>query len=600
MNFVVCRNGQGLNGWQDTPEVRAHFEELVDSVNNLYAAPRTQGYSLSCPVSYYPVQDTHIRFKLKNVYFLNSDDWNLDATGAYASAILSYLFTNHPEAEQAMNHIFTQPGTWPGGYWGFYSNLTVPGHGRHSYVFTRNSMWGDNPVWADHIDHLQHEYGHAVGLHHTYDGPEAGSGRSITHFDFLDDVFGTCPEAAMSNSTSPCYNGCAPQPSYVCHLTSCFFSQFPASRPLMCSGGSADFISPKQSGRMHRALSLYNNSFTVDNRPMQQYVEEKYSYGTYRVTTDETWDFSMKMYQDIQVDAPNTLTLKCELQMPIDGIILVRPGAKLIIDGGVVTCAHEGELWHGIMAEGITYKHQEPANHPTYQGLVVMKNGGLVEHAKVGFANHRWGGTWYRGGVLQVQGTLQDVGGTFRNCTIGAEFEKYSNYYPTSPSHATKNDNSYFKHAEFIVDDNYRGGDDFDAHVRMWEVKGISFQQCDFINAMTSTAPNIKASHTRGKGIYSIDATYSVTGQCTESLPLCEYGSGQPEPVCPEAALRPSRFIGLDHGIRAGSGGVGGYTFTVKDSYFENNVCGIFDEAVDNAGILHNKFVVGGREAELT
>ncbi len=361
-----------------------------------------------------------------------------------------------------------------------------------------------------------------------------------------------------------------------------------------------NYISPKSAGRMHRALSLYGNSFGLNNRPMQKYVEEKYSYGEHHVTTDETWDFAIKMYQDIVVEAPATLTLSCEVRMPIDGIILVRPGAKLVIDGGVVTCAHEGELWHGIMADGTTYRHQEPLNHPTYQGLVVMKNGAVVEHAQVGFANHRWGDLQHKGGVLQVQGTLQEVGGTFRNCTRGAEFEKYSNYYPTSPSHATKNDNSYFKHAEFIVDDNYRGGDDFDAHVRMWEVKGISFQQCDFINAMTSTAPDIKASQTLGKGIYSIDATYSVTGQCTESLPLCAYGSGQPEPVCPEAALRPSRFIGLDHGIRAGSGGVGGYTFTVKDSYFENNVCGIFDEAVDNVGILRNKFVVGGREAELS
>ncbi|MBS1936236.1 MAG: hypothetical protein JSS84_00285 [Bacteroidetes bacterium] len=602
INFVICRNSQGGNGWQDTPQFRAEAQQLIDRVNTWYGDVQPAGYALTCgaPAG---VQDTRIRFKLNQIYFLNSDAWNAEpyGTGQVISNILAYVFSTYPGSEKAMNHIFAQPGTWPAGYgWGHYSTSTVPGYGSHSYVFTRNSMWGASPLWTpldDHTYHLAHEYGHALGLHHTYDGPEAGAGRAITHYDFLSDVFGTCPEPAMSNSGSPCYNGCNPTANHVCHLTSCFFNQFPNYRPLMSSGGNEKFISRKQAGRMHRALSFYDNSFTLDNRTMHQYVEETHSIGTHWITEDETWDFAIKMYEDIIVTAGKTLTIKCEVRMPVDGIVEVRPGGRLIVDGGTITCAHPGKMWRGIIADGTSYQHQEPANNPTFQGLVVLKNGALIEHADIGFANNRFGTPNERGGVLMVQGTITDPGATFRNCRRGAEYMKYRNFYPNNPA-TTKNDNSYFRHAIFEVNDDYRGATPFDAHVRLNEVRGIAFSQCDFSNGQ-ATGGIVHGSADLGVGIFSLDASFSVTAMCSQQLPPCEYGSGQPEPVCPQASLKPSRFIGLDHGIRATTSGIGGYTYTVKDSYFENNVCGIYTDGVNNAAILRNKFVIGGRDVVL-
>lgn len=600
VNFVVCRNSQGLNGWQDTPQFHAAAEQLINEVNTWYGAPEQAGYTLTCgnPVG---VTDARIRFKLNQIYFLDSDTWNLEAygTGPVIEDILGHVFNTYPGSEKAMNHVFTQPGTWPPGYgWGHYANTAITGFGEHSFVFTRNSMWGASPLWDDHVYHLAHEYGHALGLHHTYNGPEAGPGRAVTHYDFLDDVFGTCPEAAMYDQGSTCYNNCNPSPGHVCHLTACFFNQFPNYRPLMSSGGNEKFISRKQAGRMHRALSLYDNSFTLDNRPMHQYVEETHPIGARWIIEDETWDFAIKMYEDIIVDAGKTLTIKCEVRMPIDGGIEVRPGGKLVLDGGKVTCAHAGSMWRGIIADGYLWQHQQPTNNPTYQGLVVMKNGAVVEHAKTGFANNRFNETLNRGGVLMVQGNLNNVGGTFLNCTVGASFAKYRNFQPGNPA-VTMNDNSYFLHAQFEVNNDYRGQVPFDSHVRLNEVRGIRFSQCRFINGQ-NVGGVVQGSADLGCGIFSLDASFSVTAMCSQQLPLCEYGSGQPEPVCPPAALRPSEFIGLDHGIRAGSSGIGGYTYTVKDSYFENNVCGIYTDAVNNAKIQRNQFVVGGREVELT
>ncbi|MEI2419479.1 hypothetical protein V6O07_04340, partial [Arthrospira platensis SPKY2] len=38
----------------------------------------------------------------------------------------------------------------------------------------------------------------------------------------------------------------------------------------------------------------------------------------------------------------------------------------------------------------------------------------------------------------------------------------------------------------------------------------------------------------------------------------------------------------------------------MRDSEFENNICGIYNHGVQGATILRNKFVVGAREVELT
>ena len=596
VNFVICRNSLGENGWQNDPAMIADFEQLIDEVNLKYANAGTVEWPMTCPPTINYVPDSKVRFKLNNVYFFNNDAYNAYSSLAAPTALLNDLWTTYPESRGALNHIWTQPNTWGGGWWGFYS--TYQGE---SFVLTRNAMWGTSSVYTKH--HVSHEYGHAVGLHHTYDGEV----MNTQHYDFLDDLFGTCPEPLMMDPGNPCYpdagSPCSPAPDHVCYLkANCFFANFPDAMPPLMSGMEDNqYISHKCSGRMHRALSLFNNSFVLNNKPMHKYVEEQYSYAIpYTVSTNESWDFAIKMYQDIVVEAPAVLTLKCEVRMPISGRIIVKPGAKLVIDGGVITCAHDGHFWQGIEAWGTTNQHQYPATQPTYQGMVVLKNDALIEHARVGFTNWRPNVKASRGGVLQVQGTLNGTGGTFRNCKRGVEFKQYRNFLQGYPT-ITRNNISYFRHADFIVNDDYRGGDDFDTHVDLWDVTGISFTQCDFINAQASGVAGINESHKLGQGISSLDATFSVTGQCAISLPLCEYGSGAPEPVCPEQHRRPSRFIGLDHGIEASNSGTVSRTFTVRDSHFENNICGVFSEGVDNAAMLRNTFVVGGREvANLT
>jgi hypothetical protein len=57
--------------------------------------------------------------------------------------------------------------------------------------------------------------------------------------------------------------------------------------------------------------------------------------------------------------------------------IIVRPGGKLIVDGGTLTSACAGEMWQGIEVVGDRTKHQNAA----HQGTVILHNNAVIENA---------------------------------------------------------------------------------------------------------------------------------------------------------------------------------------------------------------------------
>lgn len=578
----VFQKDDGTGNFQNTPEHIAYLEGVVNSTNIQLTELGPQQIEVNGVLEPYGtspyIMDSRIQLELVGIYFHpHTSDWMLpNNSTAYTTYVLNdadnYGLTWSDKYE--VEHVFLRG---PNGCCS----------GRASGIGMQG--WLHSGSWYSHFldtgptqghwgipQHFMHELMHAFGLSHNFVNcfycPPSGAVDQPDQCADNDPIGQNAPDVGTSTN---------------------MMDYFPLGYNFIGAG-----LSECQLGRVHYYLdgnALVGGSGTI----VQTVVKDYCTYdpaATITIDQDVSWLSSKKLKGNVVVEPGATLTIKCRVHMPAGGRIIVKQGARLIVDEGTITNLCD-EKWAGIEAWGTTTQHQEPATHPTYQGLVVLKNGAVIEHALTGFINWKPNDWNSLGGVLQVQGTIDDVGGTFRNCWRGAEFMEYHNFYPSSPSHAEKNDNSYFRHAVFTVDDDYRGNDDFDAHVRLYKVKGISFRQCDFINAQATTS--VDFSDPLGWGIYSFDAGFSVSGQCAEQLPLCEYGSGQPEPVCPEVALRPSRFIGLDHGIRAGSSGIGGYTFTVKDSYFENNVCGIYTDAVNNAAILRNKFIVGGRQVTL-
>lgn len=351
----------------------------------------------------------------------------------------------------------------------------------------------------------------------------------------------------------------------------------------MTRNGLTRHVSPLQMGIMHRASVMENL------RNVNYYVRDYITgYGEipFVVTTDETWDFSMKFYQDLVVRTGATLTVKCELQFVPQAKMIVEPGARLILDGGHLTNEKYYDTFcGGIEVWGTSNQHQYPIDHPTHQGLVVLTNGAVIEHAREAIRLWKPQDWNSMGGVVQVKGSHGNPGALFLNCRRSAEFMAYQNFQPGNTSLLRPNHGS-FTYADFTVDDDYRGGHDFEAHVTMWGVDGIAFRACNFENAQT-TGPN---SWQLGEGIFSIDANYSVGANCTVALP---YGT-----PCPPQNLDRGSFIGLGHGIDARNGG-SGRGFAAGSLGFDNNVVGIYAEGLPGFTANRNNFIIGDRDVEM-
>ena len=77
------------------------------------------------------------------------------------------------------------------------------------------------------------------------------------------------------------------------------------------------------------------------------------------------------------VDSGATLTVTCTLSFVPQARLIVRPGGKLVVDGGTLTSACAGEMWQGIEVVGDRTKHQTAA----HQGTVIFRNGATIENA---------------------------------------------------------------------------------------------------------------------------------------------------------------------------------------------------------------------------
>ena len=256
--------------------------------------------------------------------------------------------------------------------------------------------------------------------------------------------------------------------------------------------------------------------------------------------------------RSIIIDSSFTLTVKARLKLPPSARIIVKAGAKLIVDGGVLTnrCYN---MWQGIRVLGHPNLHQNTFN----QGYVLFKNRAVLENARIGVSTNS--------GLIFAENSI------FRNNCNAVKFESYKydqiSWFKKDTFETTRN----------FLDTNYSVPQDF---VSLSEVKGVRFQGCLFQNTTVQTDSVPRS--LKGRGIYSTNASYSIDQ--FEDCPV------QVEP-CPNPQDTPSKFKGLYYGIRVFNADPT-KSIQVRNSIFDHNYRGIYLGASNNSTITKNRFLI--------
>lgn len=502
------------------------------------------------------IQDARVAIVLEHIYYHHhSVDWAYADAGAMWT---KYVVNDYDglgitaDDKNNVEHIFLSGSTGTGG--GRASGIGTQGWISHVGWYPHYQANGAGSYSWGPVGNFIHELGHALGLTHNFHGGTAGY-----QCDACTDNDPTglpCPIQGSSSNYMDYwpggYNFSNPDPG---------FSQ--------CQLGRVHYYLDGNVGTIWRTVKTDHCTYMAG--------------ATLTISASATWESSKKLKGDLIIAPGATLTVRCRVHMPYGASVIVKQGGRLVVDGGQFTnlC---GQQWSGIQVWGTTAQHQFGTPIPQYQGLVVLKNGAIIEHAREGVQLWKPNDWTSIGGVIQVDGTTA-LPVQFLNCRRAVSFLAYQNFNPSNSSQKRPN-KSYFKFCDFVVDDNYRGGNDFYAHVSMWKVDGIRFTGCNFKNLQTTIAQ----SNLLGQGIISLDAEYTVTGVCTPAPPCCN--------ACLEANLRGGNFIGLDHGIEAHVAETD-RNFVVSGCHFQDNVVGVWSDGVNSWEVTRSYFKGGGRNVAL-
>jgi hypothetical protein len=346
---------------------------------------------------------------------------------------------------------------------------------------------------------------------------------------------------------------------------SCYVHKNDCTNHLMTtSGGQRDVLLEGDAGCIHRNLAISN---------LRQYVDCSETYGSPLsdriVTTNEKWDLNMRLYSNTVVKTGATLTITCKLLLPLDGLISVERGAKLVVDGGEISRANTctpTEFWNTIAVSGNGGKVQANATSVLVSddaGVVILKNKGRIEGAKIGVTTIRQPFSWesdYFGGLIDVNDF------TFQDCQTGTLLMPYKL--------ANK---SKFTKANYI-----RTGNGYSTlGAVIFATNGIQFEECTF-NDMEIN------------GIRSWDASFNVTKKNKFIGSQSGILSGGSSPLSGQIQIGILGLIGDDRnkfednivGIRATSNS----KISILSNYFRNKDFGVSVNGATQSILTENTF----------
>lgn len=347
-------------------------------------------------------------------------------------------------------------------------------------------------------------------------------------------------------------------------------------------GGNRQYFRSTDLAEMHQALSWWTVREYIVGCPYSPY-------DPYVVSNNELIDYDFKTWRDIVVDSGATLTVTCTVRMPNKGKIIVKPGGKLIVNGGTITNACDS-LWEGIIAQGNKLLPQDMTDTidvvaiSSNQSFIYLKDA-IIENANIAVRAWNLADGWVSSDPTSPQGgtgaIVRAVNTTFRNVNEAAAFPSYH----ASGPNGEINNKSYFAVCHFETNDNAPESLKPYSFITNWDTRGIRFWGCDFSNNSTITSST--NDYELGSGIVAMDASMTVTDY-DPSISL--FGSN----------LVHSSFTKLQHGVHVMTNYGVGDLVKVYDARFNNCLRGIRNEGIGLCEFVGNNFIMGNNPAAVT
>ncbi|MEO1518022.1 MAG: FG-GAP-like repeat-containing protein [Bacteroidota bacterium] len=267
VNIHVMQDANGQGNW--TSDQIDELTQLFNWSKQAYLQPDASSNPIP-GVS--PIQDTRIRFRLNRIEFYRAP--NL-INSIDTDDLFNEITARDPNFLNGINVFLTNgsiPNTTAGGF------ASLPYTHQDAFVVLLGSVINQPVSNYSYSQLLAHEFGHVMGLCHTYLGGGCSANCDVSDPDFLSDVFGTSP------------SNCA-------HLPGWGVDPFDNSIPnadrytnnLMGGGNSNKWISGLQAAMMHRNLETTFLSKYISNDPFCQSSEPQAFYTTDPESSDPVW-----------------------------------------------------------------------------------------------------------------------------------------------------------------------------------------------------------------------------------------------------------------------------------------------------------------------
>ncbi len=287
--------------------------------------------------------------------------------------------------------------------------------------------------------------------------------------------------------------------------------------------------------------------------------------------TNESWTSDRSLYGDLIVEEGAELIIfNSTISISRLVNIIVEPGGTLILNGSTLTNGC-GDLWEGIDVWGDANQHQFAQGGNYLQGRAEITNS-TIEYARTAVKLGRDDDeeNLFTGGIVNASGA------TFRNNQTGIRFNPYSNTVPV-PNSPVFSNASTIDNCTFLTNEALPENLNPIAFISLWGVDDVPIYNSNFSNLL----PSANTASALGKGIYSQDASFEVSG--------CDNTCSSADECC---GVNGSSFTNLSHGVHAQSGKAM-RNFTVDAANFENCNYGVYFSAVNFARITRSEFKFG-------